>query len=127
MSPSDNTSNRALAALDRLVAAFASNEEAAYFGCCAPTARFVFPDTPEVALGVEQYRTLWRGWRSEGWRVDKCVSTERDVLIVGDTAIVTHRVSTTLGDGTELSERETVVFDLATSPHPLVVHEHLSA
>ncbi|WP_461665741.1 hypothetical protein [Gordonia sputi] len=49
------------------------------------------------------------------------------MLIVGDVAIATHRVSTTLGDGTELSERETVVFDLAASPRPLVVHEHLSA
>lgn len=127
MTTNDIRTERALAALDDLVAVFAANDEDAYFGSFATNARFVLPETPGVALGVEEYRAMWRGWIADGWRVASCASTERDVVMVGDTAIVTHRVATTLGDGTVLVERETVVIDLASTPKPVVVHEHLSA
>ncbi|MGV9858829.1 nuclear transport factor 2 family protein [Gordonia sp. NPDC003425] len=127
MSTDPTPADRALAALDALVAVFAANDEHAYFGSFAPDAQLVFPDTAQVSITVEQYRTLWRGWRADGWRVTSCRSSDRDVLVRGDVAIVTHRVATTLGDGTALSERETVVFDLAAQPKPVVLHEHLSA
>ncbi len=80
MSYSDNLSERALTALDDLVTAFASNDELTYFGCFAPRARCVLPETPGVTITVDAYRDLWRGWRADGWRVASCVSTERDVL-----------------------------------------------
>lgn len=120
------TTDRALAALDALVKVFAANDEDAYFGSFAPNAQLVFPDTGRTALSVADYRALWRGWRADGWAVRTCVSTDRGVVLVGDTALVTHHVTTTLADDTVLDERETVVFDLSTQP-PLVVHEHLSA
>lgn len=123
----DTLTARALDALDALVAAFAANDEDAYFGAFAPDAQLVFPDQDRTAIGVADYRALWRSWRAEGWGVATCVSSDRRVLVVGAVAIVTHRVSTTLSDGTTLSERETVAFDLDADPGPLVVHEHLSA
>lgn len=127
MSDSSNPVTSALAALDELVAVFAANAEDAYFDSFSPDAQLVFPDLPGTAITVAAYRQLWREWRADGWGVASCVSTDRNVLTVGDTAIVTHRVATVLADGTELSERETVVFDLAAQPKPVVVHEHLSA
>ncbi|MGV9712986.1 nuclear transport factor 2 family protein [Gordonia sp. NPDC003424] len=127
MSGNATPAERALAALDDLVAVFAANDEDAYFDSFATTARFVLPDTSPVALSVDEYRTLWREWRADGWRVVTCTSTDRQVTCAGDTAVVTHRVTTALGDGTTLNERETVIIDLSAEPKPLVMHEHLSS
>ena len=118
----------ALAALDRLVTAFASSDEDAYFACLHPDATFVLPGSPRLGCRQE-YRDAWRHWVAEdGFRVLTCSSTDRHVQWVGETALVTHHVATTVrthaGD-TSTSERETVVLARSGADW-LVVHEHLS-
>jgi ketosteroid isomerase-like protein len=117
-------------AVDALVAAFAATDTEAYFAAFAPEATFVFH--PEAARLEDraEYERLWAGWVLEGWRVESCTSTERRIQILGDTAVVSHRVHTvtSVGGATDEShERETIVFALTPSGSIIAVHEHLSA
>lgn len=117
-----------LAAADRLVAAFAATDTAAYFGCFAPEATFVFHTEPSRLADRAAYERLWSGWLAEGWRVVSCESRDRLVQLIGESAVFTHSVRTTaLVDGTEESydERESIVFT-RVGDSVVAVHEHLS-
>lgn len=117
-----------LEALDALVTAFASSDEDAYFGCLHPDATFVLPGSPRFG-SREEYRDAWRTWVAEdGFRVLACTSTDQQLQWVGETAVATHHVTTTVatheGEATT-QERETVVL-ARDGAGWLVVHEHLS-
>lgn len=121
------TTEEVLGAADRLVAAFAATDTAAYFDCFTPEATFVFHTEPQ-RLDRAAYQRLWDGWVADGWRVVECASTERLVQVHGDTAVFTHRVHTVAGvgdDTTASEERETIVFT-RTADGLRAVHEHLS-
>lgn len=117
-----------LEALDALVEAFASSDEDAYFGCLHPDATFVLPGSPRFG-STQEYRAAWRAWVAEdGFTVLGCTSTDRQVQWVGETALVTHAVTTTVRTHTgeeTTAERETVVL-ARSGDRWLVVHEHLS-
>ena len=122
------TDDQALAALDRLLTAFAATDTEAYFACMAPEATFVFHTEPAPLPSRDAYRAVWDGWLAGGWRVTGCTSTDRAVTLLGDVAVVTHRVATSVetpGGAEHLDERETVVL-AASGDDVLVVHEHLS-
>ncbi len=58
-----------------------------------------------------------------------CSTSETVVQVLGDVAVLTHRVSTTVAthEGESvLSERETIVFACQDDGRWLGVHEHLS-
>ena len=124
-------SNEVLRAADSLVAAFAEGRLDDYFGAFAPDATFVFHSTPGRIESTDEYRRLWEGWvREDGFRVETCLSTDRRVQLLGDTAVFTHHVETGIATdaGREtLRERETIVFNRAGGDGRwLAVHEHLS-
>ncbi|MCW2583459.1 MAG: hypothetical protein JWQ53_2249 [Klenkia sp.] len=115
-------------ALDALVAAFASSDEEAYFDRLHPDATFVLPGSPRFG-SREEYRAAWRSWvAADGFRVLACTSTDQQLQWVGETALLTHHVRTTVathqGEATT-QERETVVLT-RDGDRWLVVHEHLS-
>ena len=117
-----------LAAADDLVAAFAATDTAAYFACFAPDATFCFHTEPARLDDRAAYEALWKSWLADGWQVLGCESTERKVQLVGDTAIFTHTVRTTVRPETDAApetytERETIVF---AAEGLRAVHEHLS-
>jgi ketosteroid isomerase-like protein len=118
-------------AAEALVAAFGRGDLDAYFACFAPDATFLFPTTPERLTSTAAYRREWAGWEAEqGFRVLGCTTSDTDVRLHGDTAVLTHRVETTVtaaGATSVLHERETVVFHRQDDGRWLAVHEHLSA
>ncbi|WP_223863586.1 nuclear transport factor 2 family protein [Streptomyces sp. 5-10] len=120
-----------LRAADALVAAFGEGRLDDYFAAFAPDATFVFHTTPERLTSTADYRALWDRWVAEDdFRVLSCASTDRLVQLLGDTAVFTHRVETTVSTtaGAETThERETIVFRRQPHGHWLAVHEHLSA
>jgi len=109
---------------DRLVAAFAATDTAAYFGCFAEDASFVFHTEPSRLDDRAAYEGLWSSWLDEGWRVESCESTDRLVQILGEVAVFSHSVRTVTTAG-ETLERETIVF-AQRGDSLLAVHEHLS-
>lgn len=120
-----------LKAADALVSAFGEGRLDDYFAAFAPDATFVFHTTPERLTSTADYRALWDRWVAEDdFRVLACTSTGRLVQLLGDTAVFSHQVettvSTTAGQET-LHERETIVFQRQDSGRWLAVHEHLSA
>ncbi|MGW0558788.1 YybH family protein [Streptomyces sp. NPDC002926] len=119
-----------LKAADALVSAFGEGRLDDYFAAFAHDATFVFHTTPERLTSTADYRTLWNSWVDEdGFRVLACTSTGRLVQLLGETAVFSHEVkttvSTTAGEET-LRERETIVFRRQESGRWLAVHEHLS-
>ncbi|TIC79676.1 DUF4440 domain-containing protein [Nocardioides sp. GY 10113] len=123
-------------AADRLVAAFAATDTAAYFACFDEDATFVFHPEPARLGDRAAYETLWAEWLADGWRVESCVSSDRQVQLLGDVAVFTHDVRTTTsvpgdlpGDSARsqetVTERETIVFR-RVGDALLAVHEHLS-
>ncbi|MGV9853747.1 nuclear transport factor 2 family protein [Streptomyces sp. NPDC003442] len=120
-----------LRAADALVAAFGEGRLDDYFAAFAPDATFVFHTTSERLTSTADYRALWDRWVAEDdFRVVSCASTDRLVQLLGDTAVFTHLVETTVSTtaGAETThERETIVFRRQTRGHWLAVHEHLSA
>ncbi len=118
-----------LATAARLVAAFGDHDTTAYFAAFAPEATFCFHTTDAPLRSRAEYEALWARWEQEdGFRVVSCSSTDPFVDVLGDAAVFTHRVATTVRthEGEEsLDERETIVF--ARRPSGWVaVHEHLS-
>jgi ketosteroid isomerase-like protein len=112
-----------------LVDAYRRNDEAAYFGFFAPDATFVFHTYPRVIEGAESYRSIWRQWIADGWKVLDCVSEDRRIKAIGDTAILVHRVRTralTAGEEAVFEEVETIVFR-RDGQRWLAVHEHLGS
>ncbi|MEW2083608.1 nuclear transport factor 2 family protein [Streptomyces sp. NPDC005283] len=119
-----------LKAADALVSAFGEGRLDDYFAAFAPDATFVFHTTAERLTSTADYRTLWNSWVDEDcFRVLACTSTGRLVQLLGETAVFSHEVkttvSTTVGEET-LRERETIVFRHQESGRWLAVHEHLS-
>jgi ketosteroid isomerase-like protein len=122
------TTEEVLAAADRLVAAFAATDTAAYFGCFAESASFVFHPEPARLDSRAAYEALWAEWLAAGWRVEECESTDRLVQLLGDSAVFSHSVRTvtsTDGEATTVAERESIVF-ARVDGELLAVHEHLS-
>jgi ketosteroid isomerase-like protein len=113
-----------------LVAAFGRGDRDAYFACFAPDATFLFPTTTGLLPSTDAYRREWARWEAEdGFRVLDCATSDTDVRLHGDTAVLTHRVRTTVsaaGAPSVLHERETIVFARQDDGRWLAVHEHLS-
>ena len=119
-----------------LVAAFARNDRAAYFGAFTADASFVFYTLPQPLLSRDAYQALWDSWRQdEGFEVLSCTSSNAVVSLQGDLAIFIHDVATELrmnGEQFFSQERETIVFRRQGSQVEqqglwLACHEHLSA
>ncbi len=112
-----------------LVTTFGSGDLDTYFGCFADDATFLFHTTDRLLTSTEEYRREWARWADEdGFRVLGCSTDSTVVQVFGDTAVLTHRVRTTVSThaGTEeLRERETIVFALRDGRW-VGVHEHLS-
>jgi ketosteroid isomerase-like protein len=125
-----NTEEEVLAAAAHLVDAFGRHDTGAYFDCFAPEATFIFYTTPARLASRAEYERLWDQWeREDDFRVVSCQSALQAVQIVGDAAIFSHDVTTTVRTtaGTDtLRERESIVFAHRTDGSWAAVHEHLS-
>jgi uncharacterized protein (TIGR02246 family) len=114
-------------AYDRLMSAFASADTTKYFDCFHEDASFVFPG--EAVLDSRAaYRSTWSRWHREGLRFTDVVGDDVRVRVMGATAVVTHRIETTVVADGKVSvdrERETIVFS-NVGGRWLAVHEHLS-
>ena len=130
------SSHEVLQAAADLVAAFARNDRAAYFGAFTADASFVFYTLPQPLLSRDAYQALWDSWRQdEGFEVLSCTSSNAVVSLQGDLAIFIHDVATELrmnGEQFFSQERETIVFRRQGSQIEqqglwLACHEHLSA
>lgn len=132
------SSHEVLQAAADLVAAFARNDRAAYFGAFTADASFVFYTLPQPLLSRDAYQALWDSWRADdGFEVLSCTSSNPSVSLQGeDVAIFIHDVATELrmnGEQFFSQERETIVFKrqgLRTQQKQglwLACHEHLSA
>jgi ketosteroid isomerase-like protein len=112
-----------------LVSAFGRGDLDAYFGCFVDDATFLFHTTGRLLASTEEYRREWARWSAEdGFAVLDCVTQDSVVQVFGDTAVLTHRVRTTVAthEGESvLRERETIVF-AKREGRWLGVHEHLS-
>ena len=118
------------AAVERLMEAFSTGDEDGYFECFHPDATFFFHGQDLIG-SREEYRTAVRSWKAEhGFRVLSAESRDAETRLFGDTAILTHRVTTVqMWDGEEstLHERESVVFQRQGDRGWLGIHEHLSS
>jgi ketosteroid isomerase-like protein len=112
-----------------LVSAFGSGDVETYFACFAEDATFLFHTTDRLLTSTAEYRQEWARWVAEdGFRVLGCTTSDTVLQMLGDTAVLTHRVRTTAAThaGTEaLRERETIVF-ARRDGRWIGVHEHLS-
>jgi ketosteroid isomerase-like protein len=129
VSAAETTASEVLAAAGQLVRAFGQHDTDAYFGCFAPGATFIFYSSPARLASREEYRQLWQQWESQdGFRVLACSSERPAVQDLGEVAVFTHEVTTTVrtraGQQT-LAERETIVFR-RDRERWIAVHEHLS-
>ena len=117
-------------AADALVSAFGRGDLDAYFACFADDATFLFHTTDRLLASREEYRREWTSWvREDDFRVLGCETSGTVVQVLGDTAVLTHAVHTTVSTRAgqeELRERETIVFHREPSGQWLAVHEHLS-
>lgn len=119
-----------LQSADALVAAFASNDSAAYFAAFSEDATFVFHSCDTPLPDLNTYRQLWASWQAAGFAVIACTSRNPLLTLHADTAIFVHEVITHLrvvGAEVHSHERETIVFRRQPgSRHWLACHEHLS-
>ncbi|MFP5373088.1 MAG: YybH family protein [Actinomycetes bacterium] len=117
-------------AADALVAAFGRGDLDAYFACFSADATFLFHSTDALIPSTADYRCEWARWEDEqGYGVLDCTTSDTDVRLHGDTAVLTHRVRTLVtasGATSVLHERETIVFRRQPDGRWLAVHEHLS-
>ncbi|HYX94372.1 MAG TPA: SgcJ/EcaC family oxidoreductase [Geodermatophilus sp.] len=124
--PADEV-RRAAAAL---VAAFGRSDLDRYLACFREDATFLFHTTDRLLASREEYRREWTSWvREDDFRVLGCETSGTVVQVLGDTAVLTHAVHTTVSTRAgqeELRERETIVFHREPSGRWLAVHEHLS-
>lgn len=116
-------------AAETLVLAFGSGDLDTYFACFADDATFLFHTTDRLLTSTEDYRREWARWAADdGFSVRGCVTDDTVVQVIGDVAVLTHRVRTTVvtheGESV-LQERETIVF-ARRAGRWLAVHEHLS-
>jgi uncharacterized protein (TIGR02246 family) len=112
-----------------LVRAFGTGDLETYFGCFAHDATFLFHTTGRLLTSTADYRAEWARWAAEdGFRVVDCATRDTVVQLLGDTAVLTHGVRTTVAthEGESvLDERETIVL-VRREGRWLGVHEHLS-
>ena len=117
-------------ATEALVSAFGRGDLEAYFACFTDDATFLFHTTDRLITSTGDYRAEWARWAAEdGFRVLDCRTTDTVVQVLGDTAVLTHRVRTTVATNageSVLQERETIVFARQADGRWLAVHEHLS-
>ena len=114
-------------AYEQLMNSFASGDSDEYFACFHHDASFVFPDEP-LLEPRSAYRSAWSRWRSEGVLFTDVVADDVRVRVFGDTAVVTHRIATTVnvsGNTAVDRERESIIF-ARMAGRWLAVHEHLS-
>ncbi len=114
-------------AYDRLMAAFVTGNTEEYFDCFHEDASFVFPGEA-VLEPLSAYRSAWSRWQREGVQFTDVVADDISVRVVGETAVVTHRIQTTVIDSGEANvdrEQESIVFARVGGKW-LAVHEHLS-
>ena len=57
-----SSADEVLAAARHLVQAFGQHDTAAYFGCFAPDATFIFHTTAARLASRDEYERLWRQW-----------------------------------------------------------------
>jgi uncharacterized protein (TIGR02246 family) len=118
------------AAVERLMKAFSTGDEDGYFDCFRSDATFFFYGQDLIG-SREEYRAAVRSWKAEhGFRVLSAKSRDSEIRLFGDTAILTHRVTTIqMWDGEEstLHERESIVFQRQSDGGWLGIHEHLSS
>lgn len=118
------------AAVERLMEAFSTADEDGYFDCFHRDATFFFYGQDLIGPR-EEYRAAVGSWKAEhGFRVLSAVSRDADIRVFGNTAILTHRVTTTQmwdGEQSVLDERESVVFQRQGDGRWLGIHEHLSS
>jgi ketosteroid isomerase-like protein len=116
-------------AAEALVSAFGHGDLEAYFACFAADATFLFHTTDRLLTSTDDYRHEWARWvAQDGFQVLDCSTDDTVIQVLGDTAVLTHRVRTTVSthEGTEvLRERETIVFTRRDGRWS-AVHEHLS-
>lgn len=128
MSEADDVLAQVRAAYNRLMDAFAGAHTEDYFDCFHEDASFVFPGEP-VLDSRAAYRATWARWREEGIRFTDVAADDIRIRVVGQTALVTHSIQTTVvAEGTTSvdRERESIVFT-NVSGRWLAVHEHLSS
>ena len=125
------TNDEVRAAADRLMEAFSTGDEQGYFDCFHPDATFLVPRRGSRSVLGPEYRALARTWKDEhGFRVLSSTSHDADIRVFEDTAILTHRVTTTQlwdGEETALHERESIVYQRQDDGAWLAIHEHLSS
>ena len=116
------------AAADSLVAAFGSHDTDAYFAAFDADATFMFHTTPRLLRSRAEYELEWASWEADGFHVDSCEGSDRQIdLVTPDIAVMTHRVRTRLAGVDEVQrERETIVFRRTPDNGWRAVHEHLS-
>jgi len=126
----ENHQSAVLAAADRLVNAFGSHDRDSYFSAFAPGATFIFHNLDRRLGTRAEYEAEWTLWETrDGFHVEACRSSDRDVQIAGSIAIFTHSVETDLtfnGQPAKSVERETIVFEKQPTGEWLAIHEHLS-
>ncbi|MFJ3958348.1 YybH family protein [Arthrobacter sp. NPDC090010] len=124
--PSTSRVEEAAAAIVR---AFRDNDRAAYFGAFSEDASFVFHPEDRRLDDRAAYEQAWDGWRSAGWRVLECTSSQQLIQVYPGMAVFTHTVDTTVdpGDGSreQSTERESIIFRV-DGDSLVAVHEHLS-
>jgi len=129
MSAQSSAADEVRRAADALVSAFGSNDTDAYFACFADDATFLFHTADRLLTSTDEYRQEWASWVAEDdFRVVDCATEGTVIQLLGETAVLTHRVRTTVATrtGTDvLHERETIVFALRDGRW-VGVHEHLS-
>ena len=113
-----------------LVAAFGRSDLDRYLACFREDATFLFHTTDRLLASREEYRLEWTSWvRENDFRVLGCETSGTVVQVLGDTAVLTHAVHTTVSTRAgqeELRERETIVFHREPPGQWMAVHEHLS-
>ena len=114
-------------AYEQLMNAFAGGDLDEYFACFHEDASFLFPSEP-LLEPRSAYRSAWSRWEREGVRFTDVVADDVRIRVFGSTAVVTHRIATTVtagGKTTAERERESIIF-ASTAGRWLAVHEHLS-
>jgi SnoaL-like domain len=92
-----STTDEVLAAARHLVQAFGRHDTAAYFGCFAPDATFIFHTTAGRLASRAEYRRLRRQWEDDDeFRVLSCASAQPLVQDLGDTGVFSHDVTTVI-------------------------------
>lgn len=114
---------------DTLLRAYRDGDDDAYLAHLAPDATLVLPGEPRHDA-ADAYRAHLRTRRvRNGHRVLDAISANRRIRHYGDTAVLTHDLTTVIeqgaGTGT-VSERETIVFARDTYGFWVAVHVHRS-